>query len=112
MSTPLRFRSGSKLGRNFQLKHVASGTVAKDRGARLGVLTDWTAVAVRSVKKDNWQDLAGNWRDSVYFYELAAADEENRIEFDEYYVEGRFRIVREEHDAQRAREAWHSFSPR
>ena len=112
MSTPLRFRSGSKLGRNFQLKHVPSGTVIKDGGARLGVLTDWAAVALRSVKKHNWQDAAGNWRDTVYFYELAPADEVNRIEFDEYFVEGCFRVVRQETDAERAVDAWHAFQPR
>jgi len=112
MSIPLRFRSGSKLGRNFQLKHVPSGTVVKDRGARLGVLTDWSAVALRSVKKHNWQDAAGNWRDTVYFYELAPADEVNRIEFDEYFVEGGFRIVRQETDAERAVDEWHAFQPR
>ena len=112
MSTPLHFRSGSKLGRNFQVKHVAGGSVERDGGARLGVISDWTAVAVRSVKKKSWQDVAGNWRDSVYFYELAPADEESELKFDEYFVRGRFKIVRQETDAQRARDDWHSFEPR
>lgn len=108
----LQFRSGSKLGRNFQVKQASGGTVEKDGAARLGVITEWSAVAVRSVKKKNWQDVAGNWRDSVYFYELAPAEEEREIKFDEYYIRGRFKIVREETDAQRARDAWHSFEPR
>jgi len=112
MSTPLRFRSGSKLGRNFQVKHASSGTVVKEAGARIGVIPEWSAVAVRSVKKKNWRDAAGNWRDSVYFYELAPADSENKLTFDEYFVEGRFHIVRQETDAQRAHDAWHDFVPR
>jgi hypothetical protein len=112
MSTPLHFRSGSKLGRNFQVKHASGGTVERDGAARLGVIAEWTAVAVRSVKKKNWQDAAGNWRDSVYFYELAPSDEQGEITFDEYFVRGRFKIIRHETDAQRARDAWHSFEPR
>src|SRR3954471_23970860 len=102
----LQFRSGSKLGRNFQVKQASGGTVERDGAARLGVIAEWSAVAVRSVKKKNWQDVAGNWRDSVYFYELAPADEENEIKFDEYYIRGRFKIVLQETDAQRARDAW------
>jgi hypothetical protein len=112
MSTSLQFRSGSKLGRNFQVKQASGGTVQRDGAARLGVIAEWTAVAVRSVKKKNWQDVAGNWRDSVYFYELAPADEESEIKFDEYYIRGRFKVVRQETDAQRARDAWHAFVPR
>ena len=112
MSSPLEFRSGSKLGRNFQVKHLPGGNVERDGAARFGVIAEWAAVAVRSVKKKSWQDAAGNWRDSVFFYELAPADEQNEIKFDEYFVRGRFRIVRHETDAQRAREAWHSFEPR
>jgi len=108
----LQFRSGSKLGRNFQVKQASGGAVERDGAARLGVIAEWSAVAVRSVKKKNWQDVAGNWRDSVYFYELAPADEENEIKFDEYYIRGRFKIIRQETDAQRARDAWHSFEPR
>jgi len=112
MGTPLRFRSGSKLGRNFQVKHVSVAPVIKDGGARIGEVADWSAVAVRSVKKKSWQDAAGNWRDSVYFYELAPASEDNKIAFDEYFIEGRFSIVRHETDAERARDAWHDFVPR
>jgi hypothetical protein len=37
------------------------------------------------------------------------ADEENRIELDEYFVEGWFRIAHEEREVQLALAKWHAF---
>jgi len=112
MSIPLRFRSGSRQGRNFQVKCVHRVGVVKSGGTQEGQIIDWTSVGVRSVKKQNWQDRSGTWRDSVYFYELAPGEEENKIALDEYFVEGRFTVVRQEADAQRATGAWHAFDPK
>jgi hypothetical protein len=59
-----------------------------------------------------YQDLAGVWRDSVHFYEVAPADEENRIELDGYFVEGQFRVVGQVNDAQLALAEWRAFVPK
>jgi len=112
MSTPLRFRSGSRQGRNFQLKCVQRADVVKQAGTQEGTVVDWASVGIRSVKKQSWQDRAGVWRDSVHFYELVPADEENRVELDEYFVEGRFAVVRQVVDAQLALAEWHAFEPK
>ena len=112
MSIPLRFRSGSRQGRNFQLKCVRRADVVKQAGTQEGTIVDWACVGIRSVKKQNWQDLAGIWRDSVHFYEIAPGNEDSRVELDEYFVEGRFSIVRHVVDAQLALAAWHAFQPK
>ena|SRR5688500_9454363 len=112
MNAPLKFRSGNRTGRNFQIKCVQRADVVSEGGAKVGNIVEWEAVGVRSVKKQSWQDQAGNWRDSVHFYELAPSDEENRIQLDEFFVEGRFKVVRTETDVQRALAAWHEFEPR
>ncbi|MEI9935583.1 MAG: hypothetical protein WDO69_00025 [Pseudomonadota bacterium] len=40
------------------------------------------------------------------------ADEESRIELDEYFVEGQFRVVGQVTDAQLALAEWHAFEPK
>jgi hypothetical protein len=47
---------------------------------------------------------------TVHFYEIAPADEESRIELDEYFVEGQF--VRQVTDAQLALAESHAFEPK
>jgi hypothetical protein len=101
--------SASSAGR---LKCVQRADVVKLSGTQEGTGVDWACVGIRSVKKQNWQDLAGVWRDSVHFYEIAPADEESRIELDEYFVEGQFRVVRQVTDAQLALAEWHAFEPK
>ncbi|MFZ5893403.1 MAG: hypothetical protein ACOY0T_20245 [Myxococcota bacterium] len=112
MSSPLRFRIGSKFGIIFHARLPASAEIASRGKIVDGVVTEWASVAVRSILKDHWQDKHGQWRDSIYFYELAPGDEENRIAVDEFYVEGSFAIVRHEKDPNRAIEAWKAFVAR
>ncbi len=40
------------------------------------------------------------------------ADEESRIELDEYFVEDQFRVVGQVTDAQLALAEWHAFEPK
>jgi hypothetical protein len=112
MSSPLRFRVGSKLGVNFNLRLPPGAIVEKDGRKAEGTISEWSAIAVRSIVKDFWQDKSGAWRDSIHFYELAPGVEENRIGWDEFYIAGPFTIVRQEKDTQRANEAWKAFTPR
>jgi hypothetical protein len=100
---------GSKFGVVFNVRHA--GAADFDPTTLQNALSEWRSVAVRSILKDHWQDRTGRWRDSIHFFELEPADEENRIELQEFYVAGRFRVVREETDAARAVAAWKAFTP-
>jgi len=110
MSSPLRFRVGSKLGFNFNLRLPPGAVVEKDGKKAEGTIAEWSSIGVRSIVKDFWQDKAGNWRDSIHFHELAPGEDENRITCDEFFVTGAFTVVREEKDANRANEAWRAFT--
>jgi hypothetical protein len=112
MSSPLRFRLGSKFGIIFHARMPPTAAVTSPGKIAEGIVTEWSSVAVRSILKDHWQDKHGQWRDSVYFYEIAPGPDENRIECDEFYVAGMFAIVRHEKEFNRAVEAWKAFVPR
>jgi hypothetical protein len=112
MSSPLRFRVGSKLGVSFALRLPPGAIVEKDGRKAEGTIAAWSAIGVRSIVKDFWQDKSGAWRDSIHFYELAPGADENRIACDEFYIAGPFTIVRTEKDANRANEEWKAFAPR
>jgi hypothetical protein len=112
MSSPLRFRIGSKFGIIFHARLPPNAVVTTHGKVAEGTVSEWNAIAVRSILKDHWQDKHGQWRDSIYFYELAPGAEENRIECDEFYVVGGFVIVRMEKEGNRATEAWKGFAAR
>ncbi|MFZ5895538.1 MAG: hypothetical protein ACOY0T_31060 [Myxococcota bacterium] len=112
MSSPLRFRVGTKFGIAFQARLPSNAQLVRKGTGAEGLLTDWAAVGVRSILKDHWQDGQGRWQDSVYFYELAPGDEDNRIAVDEFYVAGGFTIVRHETVPHRANDAWKAFVAR
>jgi hypothetical protein len=100
----------SVLGRSAEVR--AARRRGQVRSTQEGTVVDWARVGMRSIKKQNWQHLAGVWRDSVHFYEVAPADEESRIELDEYFVEGQFRVVGQVPDAQLALAEWHALEPK
>ena len=111
MSSPLHYRNGQKFGLVFSVRHAGE---PEHRNLDVGfekIILDWHAVGVRTILKDHWQDGAGQWRDSIYFYELEPGPEENRIEQDEFYIAGRFTIARQEKVAARALQAWKAFTP-
>lgn len=111
MSSPLQFRAGNKFGVTFQVRHAQQIDVLKEGSTVQGTITDWARVGVRSILKDDWQDQAGRWHDSIRFYELEPGEEENRLELDEFYVAGRFKVVRQETNGTRATAAWKAFKP-
>lgn len=112
MSSPLRFRAGSKFGVSFQVSPPATAEVIRKGKIVEGTVATWSRVGVRSILKDQWQDQSGRWRDSIYFYELEPAEHENRIECDEFFVSGPFAIALRETEALRAQAAWKAFSAR
>jgi hypothetical protein len=109
MTAPLRIHFGSKPGFAFNVRYAPTAAVTTEDGVTS--ISAWSSVGVRSIVKNHWQDNAGVWRDSIYFYELGASDTENRISCDEFYVAGPFSIVRHEKDANRAQTAWRDFTP-
>ena len=109
MGDPLHFRAGSKFGITFQVRH-AGNAVLTQRGKIIeGDIPRWSRVGVRSIVKDQWQDKAGVWRDSIQFYELVPDGDNNRIDCDEFFVSGPFAILRHETVPTRALEAWRDF---
>ena len=108
MGAPLQLHFGSKSGFAFNVRYAPTVDVQTQGGVT--TIAGWSSVGVRSIIKNHWQDNAGAWRDSIHFYELGAAEVENRISCDEFYVAGPFRIVRHEKDANRAQAAWREFT--
>jgi hypothetical protein len=96
----------------FNVRHPPNATVARSGKLVEGTVHEWSAVGIRSILKDHWQDRSGRWRDSIYFYELAPDEHENRVEFDEFFVAGSFRVARQETEASRAQAAWRDFTAR
>ena len=111
MSHPLRFRSGSKFGFIFHVKHADDVEAVRVGGALEGTIVHWSKVAVRTIVKDEWQDNSGQWRDSIRVYVLEPGDEESRLTLDEYYIEGRFKIALRESDTGRVLTLWKEFRP-
>jgi hypothetical protein len=111
MSAALNFRAGSKFGVTFQVRYAQQVAVTKQGSTVQGTITHWARVGVRTILKDDWQDDAGNWHDSIRFYELEPASDENRIALDEFYVAGPFVVTRREANGPRATAAWKAFTP-
>lgn len=100
----LRVRVGSAGGKRLRVKCIGEleRSGQPDEGILEGVFPGgWTRVGVRTGRED---------RDR--FFELEPAEEENEIAWGPFYVRGRFREVRRENGARRAREAWKVFEPR
>ena len=109
MSDPLHFRAGSKFGITFQVRHPGNAMITQQGKIIEGDIPSWSRVGVRSIVKDQWQDGAGVWRDSIQFYELVAGGENNRIDCDEFFVSGAFAILRHETEPARALASWKAF---
>ena len=112
MSFPLRFRAGNKFGMSFNVRHPPNATVARAGKFVEGTVHEWSAVGIRSIMKDHWQESSGRWRDSIHFYELVPDQHENRVELDEFFVAGGFKVIRRETEASRAHAAWREFKAR
>jgi hypothetical protein len=111
MNNPLRYKAGSKLGIAFHVRYPLPVEALSNGQIAEGTIPSWRSVCVRTILKDRWKDAAGKWRDTVHFYELVPSDGENRIDVDEFYVAGRFEIVRHEKNATEALQAWKAFKP-
>ncbi len=69
-------------------------------GMTKGEFRGWTRAAVKSVQKDH---------NSIFFWEIEPGPDESVIEMDEFYVRGRFRIVRKLTERKAARTAFLEF---
>lgn len=106
----LHIRFGTTSDIMFQVKHNGSWTEIKSFKKRIkqedgsykttfeeGWLTDWTQLAVRTVIRKN---------SSMRMWLLEASKEENRIEFQEFFVEGSFVIKESENNSKKVRGLW------
>lgn len=101
-AAPLDIRVGNAPGTSFRVKFPEARFEldSSDHHARTGVVENWKQVGVIS-------GGAGRYR----FFVLEPSDEENAIEFGEFYVRGRFTIAEKVNNARKAREGWDAFQP-
>ena len=99
-SPALRVRCGSTPGRSLRIKTALSvRTKTVGRVVDVEVPTFERALVATSSTK------------TQHLFVLEPADEEGRIEWGPFFVEGRFRIVEEDTDARRAGERFRAFEP-
>lgn len=98
---PLSIRMGNAPGVSFRLKALQKLTDSERTGRiRTGVLHDWKRIAV-------WAGTGSRSR----MYEIAPSEEKNEIIYREFYVRGRFAVLRKLNNVRKVREAWSSFVP-
>lgn len=107
---PLSVRMGAIEGLSCRVKmpeHLEDSD--KEGGIRTGVLRRWRSVAVIIGGKDieKVPDRKG-----YTFWELAPADEENKIEVGPFYLHGPFRVVRKVEHSREALDAYKAFEAR
>lgn len=96
----LSYRSGYDQDRKvfFRLK-IPGGELPFDEIGNTGRVTRWQRIAV----------LTGGFSGARYF-ELEPGETEERLEWQRYFVEGKFHVARKENNAAAARQAFEEFS--
>jgi hypothetical protein len=85
----------------FKLRYVGQSDVKRDGGnIVVGTISNWRRMALLTGRKEK-----------ARYFEIEPADDEHEIAFAGYYLRGRFRVVRKDNNARRAREAYRQFVP-
>jgi hypothetical protein len=74
-----------------------------------GAIVRWRRAAVMTGRKGRAGDETPSYR--FFLLELDESAIEQRIDFEGFYVRGRFRICVKENNTRRALEAWKAFVP-
>ena len=108
LGEPLSVRLGSAIfpgddvGKSFRIKRIEDGDLLQRERANLweGTLLNWRRIGVMASTKDK-----------ARFFVIEPADTLEEIRFEEFYVQGKFKIVQKVNHTQDARDAWRTFKP-